>query len=68
MAADGYWIVVLGPDAKAMGRAQIACSNDHDAAVMAFCTASPYGHELWSERGFLGRFETALSVENDPGA
>jgi hypothetical protein len=68
MIAEGYWIVVLGPDDKAMGRAQISCDNDHEAAVMAFCTSSPFGHELWSERGFLGRFETALSIEKDPDA
>ncbi len=66
MSAPGYWLVVLGPDAQALGRAQLNCETDQEAQVVAFCTASPFGHELWSERGFLGKFEVALSVEDDP--
>lgn len=66
MKAAGYWLVVFGPDAQAVGRAQLNCETDQEAQVVAFCTASPFGHELWSEHGFLGKFEIALSMEDDP--
>ena len=60
-----YWIVVLGPDRRALGQASLKCVNEREAAVTAFLTASPFGHELWSDGGFLGRFEPALSIDTN---
>jgi hypothetical protein len=63
--ASGYWIVVLGPRAEALGTAELLCETAREACVFAFSTSSPFGHELWSETGFLGRFDRALSNEQD---
>lgn len=60
-----YWLIVHGPDARALAQALLHCENDQEAMITAFCTASPFGHELWSQDGFLGLFEPALSVAAD---
>ena len=36
-----FWITVLGPDAKALGRAYLACESAREASILAFNTASP---------------------------
>lgn len=63
MKSAAYWLVVFGPDAEVLGEAELNCRNDLEAAMFAFTTSSPFGHELWSERGFLGRFEMILSSD-----
>lgn len=65
---SAYWLVVHGPDARALAQAALNCQSDQEATIMAFCTASPFGHELWSKDGFLGLFEPALSVAPDTTA
>jgi len=60
-----YWLIVHGPDARALAQAALHCQSDQEAMIVAFCTASPFGHELWSQDGFLGLFEPALSVAAD---
>ncbi|WP_374577093.1 hypothetical protein [Phenylobacterium sp.] len=60
-----FWITVLGPDAKALGRAYLACESAREASILAFNTASPFGHQLWSSDGLMGVFDTALSA-NEP--
>jgi hypothetical protein len=62
-ALASYVIVVFGPNAEIVTEATIDCRNDHDAALFAFCTASPCGHALRSEGRFIGWFEAALSNE-----
>ncbi|CAN7619370.1 hypothetical protein LJR164_004560 [Phenylobacterium sp. LjRoot164] len=57
-----YWIVVLGPDGRGLGRTKLNCSTTVEAVAMACTTQSPFGHELWSTGGFIGRFEMALSA------
>jgi hypothetical protein len=62
-AFRSYVLVVFGPNAEIAAEANIDCGNDHDAALFAFCTASPCGHALRSESRFIGWFEAALSNE-----
>ena len=61
MNTCAYWLVIFGPDDVAAGTAELACRDDIEAAMVAFTTSSPFGHELWSQNGFLGRFEMSLS-------
>lgn len=65
LGGSDYWLVVLGPDAEAMARAWLNCSDPAEAVAIACTTQSPFGHELWSSGGFIGRFEMALSA-SDP--
>lgn len=67
MSASGskFWLVVYGPDAAPVGEASLDCEDSQEAVIMAFSTASPYGHDLLSGNGFLGRFEAALSMADD---
>ncbi|HEY9236237.1 MULTISPECIES: hypothetical protein [Phenylobacterium] len=65
LSEASYWLVVYGPDARALAQAALNCQNDQEAMITAFCTASPFGHELWSRDGFLGVFHPALSVADD---
>lgn len=62
---DDFWLLVLGPDAKTLGRTRLNCADACEAVVTACVTQSPFGHELWSSSGFIGRFEMALSA-SDP--
>lgn len=62
-AFQSYVLVVFGPDAAIAAEAHIDCGSDHDAALFAFCTASPCGHALRCESRFIGWFEAALSNE-----
>ena len=64
MTSAAYWLVVFGPDYEIAGTADLLCRDDLEAAMFAFATSSPYGHELWSQAGFLGRFEMSLSRED----
>lgn len=63
--ASIFWLVVYGPDAAPVGEASLDCSDARQAVMIAFSTASPFGHDLLSDRGFLGRFEAALSMEEE---
>lgn len=59
---DSFWIIVLGPDAQALGRAYLDCESTIEASILAFNTSSPFGHQLWSNAGLLGVFDVALSA------
>ena len=61
MPRSAYWLVVFGPGDEVVGEAELLCGDDVEAAMYAFTTSSPFGHELWCEHGFLGRFEVSLS-------
>lgn len=63
--SQSFWLVVHGPDDEPLGEAVLSCATPQEAAIIAFSTASPYGHDLFSDAGFVGRFEPALSVEDD---
>lgn len=61
---SSFWLVVHGPDAAPLGEAPLNCGDPRQAVIVAFSTASPFGHDLLSEDGFLGRFEPALSTKD----
>lgn len=56
-----YWIQVLTPDGGIEGEAHVPCESDDAAIALAAITATPFGHQLRSASGFLGRFEALLA-------
>ena len=44
---------------------QAGLPSAREASILAFNTASPFGHQLWSSEGLVGVFDTALSA-NEP--
>lgn len=56
-----YRLVIFDAEGDSVGDAEFPADDDREAVAFAFTTASPFGHELWCEQRFLGRFEARLS-------
>lgn len=51
-----YALYVFGADGEFEGRVDLDCQSDGEATRIAFGAESPFGHELWRGRSFLGWF------------
>jgi hypothetical protein len=54
-----FYLLISGPDFEPVGRADLDCADQADAMRIASNVRSPYGHELFHDSRFLGRFDPA---------